>query len=1385
MYEGEQKMSKKLLCLILSICMVVALIPASAAADTLHVIDISKGRITVTAGTDGKTLYTQGSDTYEAAPGEQVVITGTINSGSNIGICVTDADAAMVFRNLTITATVECVCLKGKSNVKVMLEGNNTFNGDNGIVIESNSGLTIDSNESVDGTSLDSELRAKLTEHRKIDSYSSVKYEGTLNAKVIKGGGNLHIEGGNIQLQGEVRFNNGKSYLNGIYDLSTLDISGGNVQIMLDKSYEGYRTANKINITGGHIFIKNSRTQNKARADALAGDIQIGTAGGTDSDLYMYVSNGNMAGAAIGGSGKRVKIYSGTVIAETDTSDGTAIGVGYTVSNFEVYIDILGGDVTAKGPHVVIGGRGQGSGKKQATGNSYVKISGGKVNATGIFGILNNGGTANQNNISIEFSGDAAVNVNGKVYSPKKNIITKDNAAVTASGGFNQTVEVSNSAKISFGMNSNQYAINTKSIVKSDDPLVVRYAQSNSTRKNPIIVFPKKAAVPEGEKVITLAEVSAQGTSAAYDIDTTDSQKPFAVARYTDDYTSSLLQKKEEAGYCKFTLKPEAEAESGTARPVNLNLESYKPAVTYEQISGKDSTKNNDPLLVVGTVTGKDGLRPQGMLYYMFSGTLDDDKLNEFIKGASTQEFGESITRVMDTAETPFDETKASFPSSLVVPYNGVSDLNKADITFDTESEANRSRYNGSEWIDIPEELGKLIVFSSLGKDVVSYYMDSDFTIPADEDTALYKVNRTYEYTSLVEMPNLPYGYFHRPTRLSDLLNGTYSYDMEYSDVEVFIRKDASEPFAKADGYNTGNVGPIVSDKDYGNVAAKMADIKKAILDNINDGDTTNDFWNQADSSFGLYITYEYIAPNVCLSRYVKKSNDTTSYEAAFSPAKLLTPGIAAIVPEYLVYKKKAGSDTWEKVTPNSDGEYEVEYYDSIKLAVKDPDGAFTVGKYEYKVQNDAITFGDPTGETGWNLVKEYDAGLTSNLSGAKTVIDIVRQYDGTYSQSNQSLTIKINGKVDAAVPMITLADEALHIKNDADLKVTASAEVSDGGTLTYQWYEVYDDGTRSELVGQTSNVLTIPAGDIDSISSGSVKTYSLEVTNTNDSVNGEKTAKSSKDIEIKFIEHGDLDFTLQKNVATSPELTYKVGETPEIFQAVVTDEGPGEGTFIYKWYRSDGPDRNPETDTEVTGMPGQEDTYIDDLSEEGTFYYYAEVTKKALVIDNDGNLVEKTITKYTDPVKVVVKKASGGGGLSSYEHPTIITDEGSGYELSDLGTSVKIEVLEGYELESVTKNGEDVGKVTSLDGLVTGDVVVVTTKKSDTEPVPEPEEPGKDNKPDKPQKPSKDIEGLPPKKEDNTGIPKTGDADSLLLYLLAMIGAAGAAGALCKRKKS
>ena len=317
---------------------------------------------------------------------------------------------------------------------------------------------------------------------------------------------------------------------------------------------------------------------------------------------------------------------------------------------------------------------------------------------------------------------------------------------------------------------------------------------------------------------------------------------------------------------------------------------------------------------MVGTVTGKDGLRPDGRLYYMFSGTLDDDKLNEFINGASTQEFGESITRVMDTAGTAFSENAAA-GSGAPYTYNGYSELQPSNITFNEASEENSGRFDGTDWIDIPAELRNIPVRISLGKDVVSYYADPDFTVPAEEANALYMVNRTYEYTTLVDGSG-------EAVTLGDLIDGSVTCSMGYSDVEVFSRENTSQPFEKADGYDSTNVEPIESDRNYGDIESKMEDIKRAILDNINDGDTTNDFWNQADSSFGLYITYEYIASNVCLSRYVKEPDDDTCYETAFSPAKLLTPGIASIVPEYKVYKKSPGSDAWKEVTPNSDGEY-------------------------------------------------------------------------------------------------------------------------------------------------------------------------------------------------------------------------------------------------------------------------------------------------------------------------------------------------------------------------------------------------------------------------------------------------------------------------------
>lgn len=78
----------------------------------------------------------------------------------------------------------------------------------------------------------------------------------------------------------------------------------------------------------------------------------------------------------------------------------------------------------------------------------------------------------------------------------------------------------------------------------------------------------------------------------------------------------------------------------------------------------------------------------------------------------------------------------------------------------------------------------------------------------------------------------------------------------------------------------------------------------------------------------------------------------------------------------------------------------------------------------------------------------------------------------------------------------------------------------------------------------------------------------------------------------------------------------------------------------------------------------------------------------------------------------------SGGGIIipPTMQKPVIATDDHSSATLSADGTKVTIKIEEGYELVSVILNGEDLGKVTTISGLKTGDRVSVTTRKTPTD---------------------------------------------------------------------
>ena len=95
-----------------------------------------------------------------------------------------------------------------------------------------------------------------------------------------------------------------------------------------------------------------------------------------------------------------------------------------------------------------------------------------------------------------------------------------------------------------------------------------------------------------------------------------------------------------------------------------------------------------------------------------------------------------------------------------------------------------------------------------------------------------------------------------------------------------------------------------------------------------------------------------------------------------------------------------------------------------------------------------------------------------------------------------------------------------------------------------------------------------------------------------------------------------------------------------------------------------------------------------------------------------------------TADITIKVDAASGGGGggggggyIPPVQNLTIDAGEGIKVTLSAYGTVATITVDDGYELADVVLNGVSKGKVTEVKGLKTGDKLVVTAAKKETEP--------------------------------------------------------------------
>ncbi len=113
-----------------------------------------------------------------------------------------------------------------------------------------------------------------------------------------------------------------------------------------------------------------------------------------------------------------------------------------------------------------------------------------------------------------------------------------------------------------------------------------------------------------------------------------------------------------------------------------------------------------------------------------------------------------------------------------------------------------------------------------------------------------------------------------------------------------------------------------------------------------------------------------------------------------------------------------------------------------------------------------------------------------------------------TATITSDIVEVTVNPIIDAETPVISKQPAGGTVHTGDACKLTVTANVTDGGTLTYQWYSNTANSTiGGTAVGTNSGSFTPPTANASTLY------YFVVVTNTNNSVNGETTAAVTSDI--------------------------------------------------------------------------------------------------------------------------------------------------------------------------------------------------------------------------------------------------------------------------------
>jgi hypothetical protein len=306
--------------------------------------------------------------------------------------------------------------------------------------------------------------------------------------------------------------------------------------------------------------------------------------------------------------------------------------------------------------------------------------------------------------------------------------------------------------------------------------------------------------------------------------------------------------------------------------------------------------------------------------------------------------------------------------------------------------------------------------------------------------------------------------------------------------------------------------------------------------------------------------------------------------------------------------------------------------------------------------------------------------GVAVLLTGVLCFASCAKPYDvfNKIALQNDEDFVDEGGIVNAKPPVITAQPRgAGYNPGTAPAPLTVTAESSDGGTLSYQWYkntaDSYDDGEAIPDADAASYTPVIP----ESVAGDEINYYWVVVTNTNDAATGRKTGEQ-KSVVVNITVTNQEIVDAQPPVITAQPAGAEYAAGAPIAALTVTAESPDGGTLSYQWYKNtadnyDGGEAIGNA-TEVSYAPAG--------TTAGTAYYWVVVTNT-----NSGVTGNQYGTVSSERVAITIT-AGGTETDRGFTWPVVLGDEivtdftalaGAGGKKASINPSTTYQTMRGF----------------------------------------------------------------------------------------------------------